>query len=198
MIFDAMGRPVVAYGSPGGLTIINSVFNVTLNLLDHGLTIQEAIDAPRISVTAAGGSVSIDVGNPLAPTPLPAASLGGLRALGHTVNAPADIFSVQMVVIDPKTGRQYAVADGHRPAPAARRPWQRPRRLSVDLAAGQPCPNRTWATRAWPSRSARPTPGRCSAWREGHGRLITTSHLRYSPSGKVSVIGWSGAAPVQA
>jgi gamma-glutamyltranspeptidase/glutathione hydrolase len=114
MIFDARGRPIVAYGSPGGSTIINSVFNVTLNLLDHGMTIQQAIDAPRLSVTAAGGSVSIDTGSPLAPTPFPPASLDTLRLLGHTVNAPADIGSVQIVVIDPRTGKQYGGADARR------------------------------------------------------------------------------------
>jgi gamma-glutamyltranspeptidase/glutathione hydrolase len=114
MIFDAKGRPLVAYGSPGGSTIINSVFNVTLNLLDHGMTIQQAIDAPRLSVTSAGGAVSIDTGNPRAPTPFPAASLDGLRVLGHTVNAPADIGSVQMIVVDPRTGKQYGGADFRR------------------------------------------------------------------------------------
>jgi gamma-glutamyltranspeptidase/glutathione hydrolase len=114
MIFDKRGRPIVAYGSPGGSTIINSVFNVTLNLLDHGMTIQQAIDAPRLSVTAAGGSISIDNGNPLAPTPFPPASLDALRLLGHTVNAPADIGSVQIVVIDPRTGKQYGGADARR------------------------------------------------------------------------------------
>ncbi|WP_341891656.1 gamma-glutamyltransferase [Variovorax sp. YR752] len=114
MIFDRKGRPLVAYGSPGGSTIINSVFNVTLNLLDHGMTLQQAIDAPRLSVTAAGGSVSIDTGNPLSPTPFPAASLDALRVLGHTVNAPADIGSVQIVVIDPRTGKQYGGADSRR------------------------------------------------------------------------------------
>jgi gamma-glutamyltranspeptidase / glutathione hydrolase len=114
MIFDKRGRPLVAYGSPGGSTIINSVLNVTLNLLDHRMTIQQAIDAPRLSVTAAGGSVSIDTGNPLAPTPFPPASLDALRLLGHTVNAPADIGSVQIVVIDPRTGKQYGAADARR------------------------------------------------------------------------------------
>jgi gamma-glutamyltranspeptidase / glutathione hydrolase len=111
MIFDRKGRPLVAYGSPGGSTIINSVFNTTLNLIDHGMTIQQAIDAPRLSVTSAGGAVSIDNGNPLSPTPFPPDSLAGLRTLGHTVNPPADIGSVQIVVIDPKTGRLYGGAD---------------------------------------------------------------------------------------
>lgn len=114
MIFDRKGRPILAYGSPGGSTIINSVFNVTLNLLDHGMTLQQAIDAPRLSVTSSGGSVSIDTGNPLSPTPFPEASLNALRVLGHTVNAPLDIGSVQIVLVDPKTGKQYGGADSRR------------------------------------------------------------------------------------
>jgi gamma-glutamyltranspeptidase / glutathione hydrolase len=114
IIFGADGKPLIAYGSPGGSTIINSVFNTTLNLIDHGMSLQQAIDAPRLSVTAAGGNVSIDTGNPLAPTPFPPASLDGLRALGHIVNAPADIGSVQVIGIDPATGRQYGGADKRR------------------------------------------------------------------------------------
>jgi gamma-glutamyltranspeptidase / glutathione hydrolase len=114
MIFAPDGKPLIAYGSPGGSTIINSVFNTTLNLIDHGMSLQQAIDAPRLSVTSAGGSISIDTGNPLAPTPFPAASLDGLRALGHIVNVPADIGSVQMIGVDPTTGRQYGGADKRR------------------------------------------------------------------------------------
>jgi gamma-glutamyltranspeptidase/glutathione hydrolase len=122
MIFNKHGEPIIAYGSPGGATIINSVFNVTLNLLDHGMTIQDAIDAPRLSVTAAGGSVSIDNGAPgsrfnppgSAVVGFPQASLDGLRALGHTVNAPADIGSVQAVVVDARNGKQYGAADARR------------------------------------------------------------------------------------
>ena len=114
MLFNPQGQPIVAYGSPGGSTIINTVFNVTLNLIDHGMTIEQAVDAPRVSVTSAGGSVSIDVGNPKAPTPFAPAALDGLRALGHTVNAPADIGSMQIVVRDPATRKMYGAADSRR------------------------------------------------------------------------------------
>jgi len=115
MIFDGSGRPIVAYGSPGGSTIINSVFNVTLNLIDHGMSIQDAIDAPRLSVTAANGSVSIDSGAPGSRfTGFPEESLKGLKDLGHTVNAPGDIGSVQAVVVDARTGKQYGAADARR------------------------------------------------------------------------------------
>jgi gamma-glutamyltranspeptidase / glutathione hydrolase len=115
MIFDSSGRPLIAYGSPGGSTIINSVFNVTLNLIDHGMSIQDAIDAPRLSVTAANGNVSIDNGAPGSRfNGFPPASLQGLRDLGHTVNNPSDIGSVQAVVVDARTGKQYGAADARR------------------------------------------------------------------------------------
>jgi gamma-glutamyltranspeptidase/glutathione hydrolase len=41
------GKPFLVIGSPGGPTIINTVMHVILNVIDFGMTIQEAIDAPR-------------------------------------------------------------------------------------------------------------------------------------------------------
>ncbi|OLC17204.1 MAG: gamma-glutamyltransferase [Candidatus Rokubacteria bacterium 13_1_40CM_69_27] len=101
------GTPIAAYGSPGGATIINSVLNITLDLIDHGMTIQQAIDAPRISVTSAGGFVSREAG-------FSDAAIAGLQALGHSVGSPAPIGSVQAVVIDLQTGKQYGGADSRR------------------------------------------------------------------------------------
>jgi len=109
MIFDPQGRPIVAFGSPGGATIINSVFQVTLNLLDHRMSLQDAIDAPRISVTAASGGTSMEPG-------FPQTTIDALRALGHTITVAtvSDIGSVQAVVIDLQTGKQYGAADSRR------------------------------------------------------------------------------------
>lgn len=42
------GQPVLVIGSPGGRTIINTVLQVVLNVLDHGMNIGQAIEAPRI------------------------------------------------------------------------------------------------------------------------------------------------------
>ena len=42
------GQPVLIIGSPGGRTIINTVLQVILNVIDHGMTVGEAIEAPRI------------------------------------------------------------------------------------------------------------------------------------------------------
>jgi len=106
MIFDPQGTPLVASGSPGGATIINSVFRVTMNLIDHGMAIQPAIDAPRISVTAASGGTSMEPG-------FNQPEIDELKALGHSISVAsvADIGSVQAVVIDLHTGKQYGGAD---------------------------------------------------------------------------------------
>jgi gamma-glutamyltranspeptidase/glutathione hydrolase len=41
------GRFFLAVGSPGGRTIINTVLHVILNVVDFGMNVQQAIDAPR-------------------------------------------------------------------------------------------------------------------------------------------------------
>jgi gamma-glutamyltranspeptidase/glutathione hydrolase len=41
------GRPVLIVGAPGGARIITTVLEVIVNVIDHGLTLQEAVDAPR-------------------------------------------------------------------------------------------------------------------------------------------------------
>jgi gamma-glutamyltranspeptidase/glutathione hydrolase len=41
------GKPFLVIGSPGGRTIINTVLLTILNVVDFGMNVQEAIDAPR-------------------------------------------------------------------------------------------------------------------------------------------------------
>lgn len=41
-------RPVMVIGSPGGGRIITITLLAILNMIDHGMTVQEAIDAPRL------------------------------------------------------------------------------------------------------------------------------------------------------
>jgi gamma-glutamyltranspeptidase/glutathione hydrolase len=116
------GRPFAAYGSPGGATIINSVLNITLNLVDHGMTIQQAIDAPRLSVTSALGTVSCETGQPFMQPEISDQVLTELKALGHFSNATTlalacsttTIGSVQGVIVDLQTGKQYGGADQRR------------------------------------------------------------------------------------
>jgi gamma-glutamyltranspeptidase/glutathione hydrolase len=42
------GRPILVLGSPGGPRIISAVLQTILHVVDDGMTLQEAVDAPRI------------------------------------------------------------------------------------------------------------------------------------------------------
>ena len=46
-IVTRAGRPLLVLGTPGGSRIITTVVHTILNVVDYGMTIQEAVDAPR-------------------------------------------------------------------------------------------------------------------------------------------------------
>ncbi|MDP9417651.1 MAG: gamma-glutamyltransferase [Actinomycetota bacterium] len=74
------GEPVLAVGSPGGSTIITTVLQILVNRLDLGMTLPEAIAAPRASQRNTP-TVSAE----------PDFDQQGLRALGHTFTATEEI-----------------------------------------------------------------------------------------------------------
>ncbi len=47
-IISKDGKPFMVIGSPGGARIITITLEAIINVIDHGMDIQEAIDAPRI------------------------------------------------------------------------------------------------------------------------------------------------------
>ena len=58
MMVRSEGRLCYALGLPGGLRIFPSAFQALVNLLDHEMTLQEAVEAPRIWTE--GGVVEIE------------------------------------------------------------------------------------------------------------------------------------------
>ena len=115
------GKPIAAYGSPGGATIINSVLNVTLNVIDHGMTLQQAIDAPRLSVIHAAGRLSCEGGQAFMQPRFSIATQDALRKLGHgglgeaeTDGCKETIGSVQAIIVDLTTGKHHGAADPRR------------------------------------------------------------------------------------
>jgi gamma-glutamyltranspeptidase/glutathione hydrolase len=115
MLFAPDGKPILAYGSPGGATIINSVVNITMNVVDHGMSLQQAIDAARISVAGPGATREggVTLGTVTLEGRFPASTIDAMRALGYNV-AIGDVGSVQAVLIDQQTGKQYGAADDRR------------------------------------------------------------------------------------
>jgi len=46
-IITQAGKPVMVVGTPGGSRIITAVTHTILNVIDYGMNVQEAVDAPR-------------------------------------------------------------------------------------------------------------------------------------------------------
>jgi gamma-glutamyltranspeptidase/glutathione hydrolase len=99
-------KPVAAYGSPGGSTIINTVVNMTLNLIDHERTVQEAIDLPHISHSSSSqmGGVTL-YENRFDPK-----VIADLKKLGHIFFATT-LGSVQAVIVAPGNKKQNGIAE---------------------------------------------------------------------------------------
>jgi gamma-glutamyltranspeptidase/glutathione hydrolase len=70
------GKPIYALGLPGGLRIFPSVMQALSNLIDHGLSVQEAVEAPR--VWTQGHALELEGG-------IDPAVFEALRAKGHNV-----------------------------------------------------------------------------------------------------------------
>ena len=66
-------------GTPGGATIITTVFQVISNLIDYGMELAEAVSAPRVHHQHLPDHVECEPGG------LPEPVIEGLRALGHRV-----------------------------------------------------------------------------------------------------------------
>jgi len=77
------GKPFLALGSPGGATIVTTVLQVLLNRVDGGVSLPEAIAAPRASQRNAA-STQAEPGFLVLPL------TAGLRARGHTFTVGTD------------------------------------------------------------------------------------------------------------
>ncbi|MDQ7841891.1 MAG: gamma-glutamyltransferase [bacterium] len=108
------GAPVMALGSPSGTRIPNAIAQVLVSVLDHGTSLQAAVDAPRVHWSGYELEAESD---------LPDAAKAGLSRLGHEVqyrSAKSPWFgAVQVVTRDPKTGLCQGAADPRRQGAAA-------------------------------------------------------------------------------
>lgn len=78
-IISKDGKPFMVIGSPGGARIITITLEAILNVIDHGMNIQEAVDAPRIHHQWLPDKVFME------PYALSPDTLKLLSAMGHDV-----------------------------------------------------------------------------------------------------------------
>ena len=102
MIFSPQGDLMLVLGSPGGSTIISTVLEVILNVVDYGLPLAEAVDLPRFHhqwppVKPGTDPIFIETDERYG---LPPETLKALSALGYTFSEIESLGDVQAVGID--------------------------------------------------------------------------------------------------
>jgi gamma-glutamyltranspeptidase/glutathione hydrolase len=88
------GELYLALGSPGGSTIITTVAQTLLNVFDFGMTLPEAIDAPRLS-NRGGESTTVETN-----VPPPQDLLSALEARGHTFEETDEIGAATAILLE--------------------------------------------------------------------------------------------------
>jgi gamma-glutamyltranspeptidase/glutathione hydrolase len=102
------GKPLLLIGSPGGRTIINTVVQVVVNLLDFRMDVAEAIAAPRIHHQWLPDRLNIERRGASPET------LERLRSMGHDVRVSGSSRSqgrAMGIYLDPKTGVRMGASD---------------------------------------------------------------------------------------
>lgn len=92
------GKPYLIIGSPGGRTIINSVFQTVLNVIDHKMSIKTAIEAGKIHHQWLPDQISYEAYSISADT------RKLLESMGHSFKRVGNIGSLMGITYDSKTG----------------------------------------------------------------------------------------------
>ena len=101
------GKPWVALGTPGGHTIGQTVPQMVMNLIDFGMSLDEALAAPRISFIEPD-RIAVEFG-------IAAETLEALRKMGHSVEEGGRLGNAHALLIEYDAGgkpsRFIGVAD---------------------------------------------------------------------------------------
>ena len=99
------GELVAVVGTPGGRTIINTVLQIILNLVDFEMGIEDAVAAKRIHHQWLPDRIRIETDGASAET------LMELEQMGHTVSMGGGQGSANSIGIDPVTKERIGAAD---------------------------------------------------------------------------------------
>jgi len=88
------GKLFMVVGAPGGSRIITGVLQVILNVVDFGMNVQDAIDAPRFHHQWMPDKLYLERG--FSPD-----TIALLKARGHTVDRISSVANVEAIVVQP-------------------------------------------------------------------------------------------------
>jgi gamma-glutamyltranspeptidase/glutathione hydrolase len=109
MVFSD-GEPLLALGAAGGSRIVSGVVQVISRVIDDGMSLAQALEAPRVHMNG-NGSLDTETSPDIGWTP---AELEDIRALGIDVvetSRPGAFSRVHAVLYDAKTRTWYGAAD---------------------------------------------------------------------------------------
>jgi len=99
------GKLFLILGSPGGPTIITTVANVLIGVVDFSLDIQEAVNAPRFHHQWLPDEILVE--DRLSPD-----TMNVLRSKGHKLKVEHFWGDGECIMVDPKTGERLGASDG--------------------------------------------------------------------------------------
>lgn len=99
------GKLFLVLGSPGGPTIITTVANVLMGVVDFGLDIQDAVNAPRFHHQWLPDQIAVE--DRLSPD-----TMNLLRSKGHKLDVHHFWGDGECIMVDPKTGERLGASDG--------------------------------------------------------------------------------------
>lgn len=100
------GKLFMVLGSPGGPRIISTVANILMGVIDYGLDIQQAVNAPRFHHQWQPDEIDIEKAG-ISPD-----TIKLLQARGHRVKTETYWSDGECIAVDPKTGELLGAPDG--------------------------------------------------------------------------------------
>lgn len=94
IVLDKNDQLYMVVGTPGGPRIITMVYHVISNVIDHGMSLEEAVAAPRMHHQALPDYIRVERGG------FTAATLEGLRRRGHEVQESGTSGDVEAIIRD--------------------------------------------------------------------------------------------------
>ena len=108
LVLDPKGNLSLVVGTPGGPTIITQVYHVISNVIDHRMSLPDAVAAPRMHHQALPDNIRIE-----SPNGFSLGAVAWLKAMGHEVRTTGSMGDVEAIaripggwqgVSDPRLG----------------------------------------------------------------------------------------------
>jgi gamma-glutamyltranspeptidase/glutathione hydrolase len=98
------GKLALVLGSPGGPTIITTVANALMGVVDYGMNIQQAVDAPRYHNQWIPDETMLEAA-------FPEEQKAALEKMGHRIKQRNRWGDAECIEINPLTGERMGASD---------------------------------------------------------------------------------------